>query len=62
MADMVLLVFSSISISTVGADGARVSFLALRMVVVDISQFPELSELFWLSPRWVHACFRGLKS
>ena len=39
--------FSSISIPTVGVDGARVplgrlSFLVLWVVVVDISQFPEL--------------------
>ena len=50
MVDMVLLVFSSISISTVGVDGARISlrrfsFLALCLWVVvvvgvvDIFQF-----------------------
>ena len=50
MVDMVLLGFSSIFISTVGVDGARLSlsrysFLALRVVVVvvDILQFPVFS-------------------
>ena len=41
--------FSSISISTVGLDGARVSlwrfsFVALWVVVVDISEFPVLQQ------------------
>ena len=47
MVDTVLLSFSSISISTVGLDGAeaslsRFSFLAVWEVVVDIFQFPVL--------------------
>ena len=56
--------FYSISISTVGVDEARVflwrfSFLALWVVVVDISQFPArlISKELFCSTRWETALF-----
>ena len=41
---MVVLVFSNMSISTIGVEGASVCFLALWVVVVGSYQFPDLGQ------------------